>query len=716
MTFLSPIVLAGLAAIGLPVAIHLLNKMRVKVVRWAATRFLQAAVQKNNRRLQVEDLILLLLRCLVVLALVLAFARPVINPEGGTAAASDSGPYMAVMLLDVTASMGQSNGVEIRLDAARAAAEKALDEMPAGAQSALFLVSDRVNQVVPRPTPNLAVIKSTLAQARPGSRSGGALPGLRAALETLRPLSGARKEILVFTDNQALFWREADSVREELAKFPDVKLRVIPAGEAGEDNVAITAIRPESLVPAVGQLYGCLVEVTNWGKQPVAGLRVTLSLGDGAPSDEAVIDQLVPGQSRTVRLNVRFTEAGYHVLTATIPPDRLPADNARSLALQVVDSLRAAIVEGTSTQQWQDRDGFFITNALAPVSEARRKDYFLKTHLEPAAWLDAADLAKEEIVFLVNVGRLSPAASENLAKYVRAGGSLVIFPGPNVKPADYNDNAALKEILPATLAPLKELSAGTFANWQEKDYRHPVTLLWNDKEAGNLGTVRATKYFPLNAVDAPEPEKPRPLVVYKDGTPAVLERQAGGGRVVLFSSTGTTQWGNLPIHPNFVPFIQRLTGHLSATRSPASLNLAPGAVFTQQVSPDLIGREFQATRPGEEKKPRTAGTVQVKERQGIIRFRDTEEAGPYRLFMGGENRPVGAFAVQTDPAESDLRVATPEELAGLASGGEDSAKSAAAGAAKPVGRRHEFWTALLVIAVIAALAEGALAHRFSLAK
>ncbi len=194
-----------------------------------------------------------------------------------------------------------------------------------------------------------------------------------------------------------------------------------------------------------------------------------------------------------------------------------------------------------------------------------------------------------------------------------------------------------------------------------------------------------------------------------------MDRQVGKGHVVLFSSTGTTQWENLPIHPNFVPFIQRLTGYLSQTASPAALNLAPGAVFQQEVSADIVGREFQATRPGDEKKPRTAGTVQLIERQGVIRFRDTEEAGPYRLFLSGDERPAAAFAVQTDPAESDLHTIPADKLALLNDPKATVQEKPAAGAAS-TGRRREFWTLLLVIAALAALGEAALAHRFSLAK
>src|SRR5437016_5876719 len=57
---------AGVALISSPIIIHLINRMRFKRVRWAAMEFLLKAQKKSRRRLIIEQLILLLLRCLLV--------------------------------------------------------------------------------------------------------------------------------------------------------------------------------------------------------------------------------------------------------------------------------------------------------------------------------------------------------------------------------------------------------------------------------------------------------------------------------------------------------------------------------------------------------------------------------------------------------------------------------------------------------------------------
>ena len=70
---LSAAAIAG-GAVSIPIIIHLLNRRRFRVVTWAAMRFLLAAQKKNSRRMRLEQIVLLALRCLLVLLLVLAMA------------------------------------------------------------------------------------------------------------------------------------------------------------------------------------------------------------------------------------------------------------------------------------------------------------------------------------------------------------------------------------------------------------------------------------------------------------------------------------------------------------------------------------------------------------------------------------------------------------------------------------------------------------------
>ncbi len=717
MAFLVPAVLAGAAAIAAPIAIHLLNKTRIKVVRWAATRFLSESLQKNQRRLKVEDLILLGLRCLFIVLLALAFARFVLNP-GGSQESAGSAPVVAVMLFDQSASMGQSDGFQTRFDQAKDAARKMIGSMGSGSQVALFMVGNHVNQIVPRPTSNLPLVRRSLEVAEPTNETSDMAAAIQLALETLKPFTGAKKEILAFSDGQASAWQKTDQIQKLLAETPDVRLNIVDLGaKSGEDNLAITVLKTETGVLAAGQLSGFLVEVSNFGTAPATGVRVTLAVDDSPPVDEAMLDTVEPGKSRVIRLKSRFAKPGYYTLRAAIPADRMPVDNERAVAVHVIDQMNVAIVEGTAARTKENRDAYFLANALAPVPLSRRAEYYLKIETVTPSWLQTANLARQGMIFLTNVPELDATAAKHLELYVREGGSLVVFPGSKLQPASYNDDPVLGPLLPAKFGTKKEAGKEMkSSNWQARGYTHPVTSLWNDSKNGSLGSVRATEYFPLLLTTAKDPAAgPRVIVKYADDSPAVVEGPYGMGRVVLFSSSATTDWNNLPIHPNFVPFLQRLVSYLAPDESAESLVIAPGAVFQSRVPADLAKQEVSVITPGSSGKARSAGKVELVNQDTVVRYRDTAKPGPYRFFVAGVEKPVATLAVQMDALESDLRMVPSGTLADLNSGKATTPASATT-PAPPVRVRREFWSFFVGCAILVALLETALAHRFSFAK
>ena len=127
LTFLNLGALFGLAAVSIPIIIHFLNRLQVKEVTWAAMRFLRESMQKNRRRLQIEDLLLLVLRCLLIILLILALSQPALRSGP---AALGSHQATAVIILDDSYSMGLTNGITTSFQRGQSAAEQILAAFP----------------------------------------------------------------------------------------------------------------------------------------------------------------------------------------------------------------------------------------------------------------------------------------------------------------------------------------------------------------------------------------------------------------------------------------------------------------------------------------------------------------------------------------------------------------------------------------------------------
>ena len=135
MTFLNPWLLAGVAAIAAPIVIHLMMRRQVRRMKWAAMRFLQIVVERNERKLRIEDRLLLLLRCLLLILLALALARPAFRAVGMV---FGGGSRTIVLALDNSESMGLTDGGASRFDNARKAAGQIVDALPPGSAAALL--------------------------------------------------------------------------------------------------------------------------------------------------------------------------------------------------------------------------------------------------------------------------------------------------------------------------------------------------------------------------------------------------------------------------------------------------------------------------------------------------------------------------------------------------------------------------------------------------
>src|SRR5262245_8045200 len=206
MSFLNPILLGGLAAVSVPIIIHLLNRRKFRRVSWAAMRFLQNAIEQNQRRLRIEDMILLALRCLLLALLALALARPAILSDAS--AVFGQSKVTGVIILDNSRSMGLTDGVATRFEKARKAAEEALDAMPSGSSTAVYLASDIVQKVIPEPTFDLNLARKALREAPLTDRSTDLVPALLSALDALKDRLAIRREIFLITDGQASGWRQ----------------------------------------------------------------------------------------------------------------------------------------------------------------------------------------------------------------------------------------------------------------------------------------------------------------------------------------------------------------------------------------------------------------------------------------------------------------------------------------------------------------------------
>ena len=681
MSFLNPIMLAGLAAVSVPIIIHLLNRRKFRKVTWAAMRFLQNAIEQNQRRMRIEDMILLALRCLLLALLALALARPAILSDAS--AVFGQSKVTGVIILDNSMSMGMSDGTGTRFEKARRAAEQALDSMPAGSATAVLLASDVVQAVIPEPTFDLNLARKALREAPLTDRATDIFPALGKAIDTLKDRLALRKEIYLVTDGQAAGWRQLTEIQRTLERTKsEIKTHVILVNEHEERNLGVSDLRLASGLSAVGQPLRFEAKVSNYGKEEVRNTRVGLSVNGETPSDEFTIDALPAGATKSVTLFAKLRDEGFHSVAARIAEDRLPADDRRSLAVRAIREVKVLLVDGEPGSEARDSEVFFLKNALVPVPADAAADYFIKTVSVTPSELSQARLDDYDAVVLANVPDFSDALVTALEGYVRRGGGLMVFPGARVNTAFYNEQLFQKlKMLPAEFGAIRGEADkdDAFVTLQEKGYEHPIVEIWNDPGSGKLGSARFFRWFELkpelqekeqrgkgageNSPLPPGSSAPLRIVLkYADGSPAVMERPWGLGRVIQFSSTADTAWNDLPVRLAWVPLLHRTLGSI-VQRQDEGLNIRVGDKFVRRVPAENLDKDATFFPP-RQTTVRELRRVELVNGWPTVQFEHTELAGVYDAKVG-EAGAVLKFAAQPDASESSLDELSPAQLATL---------------------------------------------------
>ena len=200
MSFLNSLMLFGGAAVAIPIIIHFLNRRKFRTVTWAAMKFVQLSVEQNQRRIRLEDLILLLVRCAILALLAFALARPVL--KSSTTDVLGQAKVTGVIVLDNSYSMDLlgEDGNATAFEQARAAAKATLDAMPTGSRVAVLLASDVVQGVIDEPTHDLNQAREVIERAKVSDHATDLYPAMVRAMEILEGRAVLRKEIYLITD------------------------------------------------------------------------------------------------------------------------------------------------------------------------------------------------------------------------------------------------------------------------------------------------------------------------------------------------------------------------------------------------------------------------------------------------------------------------------------------------------------------------------------
>lgn len=604
MNFAAPgLLAAGLAAVALPILIHMLFRRRRRPIEWAAMEILREALRRTERRRRIERWLLLALRCLLVACVAAAVAEPLWRSADASVAGAAGGVDAVIVLDDGVAQQCASDGSD-GLARSKDAAMQALDALGPGDRAALVLAGSTDSgprRAVWPPTADLDRVRDAVRSVQVTFLPSQIQEAIRIAatpeMDGRNEGVARRRMIVLCSEHREGSWEGQSGTAAAGDPMPGVV--VIATAPAQDDPVNVTvdsvAERPRSpLAPEGAHVLrvslarsanaagsgASVQDVTLDGG--VAAARAAVPWAEGQRESAADATITLPSRSDAVRV------PGYAVTVSLASPDAQPADNIRHAIVDARSSIEVVLVdqagggsssdgemEGESGARWVDR-------ALRPVQDAD-----VRVEMADPSSVSPRTLRDADAVILLRPDLLDDAGARAVADFARAGGVVVMCPPGARLASAWADRVLVACGTSWTVSrePRDEGAGLTLASEQPAS-----TLLaqlapeLRDLASPVVVSRRHTVEMPAASGET--------LLALRDGTALAVSAPVGRGMLVLLAVAPEVAWSTMPVKPIMVPFLQEIIRQGKAIASSAR-TVRTGATRIEPPSAAFGGGELR---------------------------------------------------------------------------------------------------------------------------
>ncbi|MTI86846.1 MAG: hypothetical protein FH748_02630 [Balneolaceae bacterium] len=540
MSFLNPIFLFALLAVGLPLLIHLLNLRKPQKIDFSTLAFFQELKKTTIKRIRIKKYLLLFLRLLAIACLAMVLARPFL-PPGLIAGSNSQAPSLNAILLDNSISMSRIGTQGPLLDYGKDIIREIEKASKDGDRFILQNTNGEAEYGGILSHSNLLNSLEEIEVSKSGNYTSQRLNGL---IERVKESPYENKKIFIVTDGQ-----QSQFSRMEEAGHENIAFTVIDAGEIGVQNTHVEQVATSTNMIGTNIPFLINVTVSNKGEVPAINQFVSLEF-KGEPAGQYSVS-LAAGESETYTFEVSPSSTGSSQGRVLIEGDEFQADNTYYFTVQVPETRQILwIKEDKVTQD-------FISYTGAVLQVAGENDAQLNvTEASPGA-SGNADLSAYNAIILDGVEEIPEYLFQPIQDFIQSGNGLLFFPSENGNIANYNDfiarfNAGRYVGLKGEYA-----SFNAIASADELLEDHPAfSGLFEREENEDLTFTNPEIYYYLK-LQTNDNGSGYDLLELNNGDVLVHEKKFGEGSLVLSAIGNDPGWSDFPVKPLFAPFYYR---------------------------------------------------------------------------------------------------------------------------------------------------------------
>lgn len=618
MQFVNPYFLFALSALAIPIIVHLFNFRRYKKVYFSNTSFLKELVEESNNAQKIKRLLILLSRCLAIIALVLAFAQPYISKQ----ASIKKGKTIVSVFIDNSFSMQSQSTDRTLLEKAKLLAIdvansyendvtfQLITQELSGKQQRLLSKDDFINQV-----------KNITSNAYSYS------------FDDIKKRQVDAMSIENFDIKKLYYISDFQKKMGQINADSTFEVNLVHLNSPTQNNVYIDSAWLDNPLSIIGQNNKLLIKIKNEGSEPIEKLRVSMLVNG---QQKALTDNSIPAHASIMdTINFNQNTKGWNNVEISFDDFPIEFDNHYYASFYVNDAIHLLNIDATGTNKY--------LNALANFTA------FFKTTNASINQIDYSIFGQQQLIILSNIKEVSSGLQAEIKKYVEQGGHVVFFPSKEANLISLNQFFQSLNIASFS-------TANTFN--REVNYINTNASLMSDifeSKQQNI-TLPKTNYSFNTANTLSNSEK---LMTYKDGQAFLTQYNIGKGRMYVFSVPLDVSICDLPINALFAPIIFKMAidGQLT-TAIQYEIGAKNNIEFSNTITPNaenmlyVVGNNLEFIP----EQNSLQNNLQINVREQIV------QAGTFSLISKSSKENLAYFSMNYNRSESIMDFYTKADL------------------------------------------------------
>ena len=515
MRFLYPQMLWGLLALLIPILIHLFNFRRHKLVYFSNTAVLRSIQQENAKTRKLKYLVTLLLRCLFIAALVLAFAFPY-HPEKQLNVNTEN--TLVGIYIDNSMSMkGQSQRTTL-IEDARQSARDLVHKLNPSNRYLLMTNSFEIQNEYPM---NQEEMLDQLDRMNPDG-SPVLMGEVIDRFEMLCKQHGfANSTLFVYSDFQS-------NTFDLSAAKADTALQVVmvPMVPEFKTNLYIDSVWLASPIVQSGLTNELMVRVVNQGDKEVKGMPINFTMNNVMAASTTV--DLEKNGTAEVEMQFVVEDSGEHRCSASLTDHPITFDDSYNFVLSVKPSL--SVVE--------------LGNQPSSCAMLFDDEQFHYSSMEPSRF-DLTTIAQAQLLIVNESAVMNETLQQALLDAVSDGASLVVFPSMD----DPQNNRYLYNKLGLTLMEVDTNATSV----EDLALQHTFfnDMILDLPQHPDFPKVKRHVRLKTNGMATS-------LLTLQNSDPMLMMTSVGKGQAFVMATALDPKWSDLADNALFVPMMVKM--------------------------------------------------------------------------------------------------------------------------------------------------------------